>query len=252
LLRPVCQTLRTCCQRDFPAGISIPGNVSRVNTGNDGEPRQLLSPQTGNWNDDVVFCPANKLTFDPRPQLAALFVMGFWDWLHYFAKSPAKLAPVFSPAIQLDTFFVALGPNNRILAMVGCPDGAPALVLEPRYFTQALGRIRGWVSYRVLKKFLIDNHYPFPITKGMGSIEFVVADPEIRGRGLTGRLIEYVMHKRQYTKYVLEVASTNTRAVHLYQRLGFTELMRKPASKPSGVGHYIYMLATSTPWSVDC
>ena len=191
--------------------------------------------------NNVTFCPASKLSFDPRPQLAALFVDGFYNDLKHFSKDKAKLAAAFTPAFLLDTFFVALGPNNNVLAMVGCPDLNPALELNRDEFTTQLGPWRGRLAYHLLMKFLIDHSYPFEVKPGTGSIEYVVADPAIRGKGITGRLIEYVMHQRGYAKYVLEVASTNTRAVKLYQRLGFKEFMRKPAPKQSGVGDYAYM-----------
>ena len=189
----------------------------------------------------MVFTPANKVSFDPRPQMAALFVTGFYSDLHYFSKDKAKLTAVFAPAFQLPTFFLALGADNQVLAMVGCPDGLPALQLDQRVFISVLGAIRGRFAYLMLKKFLIDHDYPFAIEPGMGSIEYVVSDVAVRGLGITGRLIEYVMRQRGYNSYVLEVASTNDRAVRLYERLGFTELMRVPAPKRSSVGDYIYL-----------
>jgi len=173
--------------------------------------------------------------------MAALFVEGFSQWLHHFDKGGTKLAKAFTPAFQLGTFFVAVTPDNHVLAMVGCPDGTPALVFSKSSFIVALGPMRGRFAYRMFTKFLIENEYPFEIKPNMGSIEFVVSDPAIRGQGITGRLIEYTMQHRRYLEYVLEVASTNTRAVRLYERLGFTELMRKPASKRSGVGEYLYL-----------
>lgn len=200
-----------------------------------------LSQEKRDVTQSVIFCPANKVSFDPRPQMAALFVDGFSDWLHYFDKKGDKLAEAFTPAFQLETFFLAVDPNNRVLAMVGCPDGVPALRFDKAAFIKALGSVKGRFAYSILTKFLIDNHYPFEVTPGMGSIEFVVSNPTIRGRGITGRLIEYVMQQRGYREYVLEVASTNTRAVRLYERLGFSEFLHKPAPKRSGVGEYIYM-----------
>lgn len=122
--------------------------------------------------------------------MATLFVEGFSQWLHYFSKDPTKLAAAFTPAFQLDTFTLALAADNKVVAMVGCPAGNPALRLDRSAFISALGPMRGKFAYRMLHKFLIDTQYPFEITPGMGSIEFVVADPAIRGRGITGLLIK--------------------------------------------------------------
>ena len=191
---------------------------------------------------EITFSPAQKLSFDPRPQMAGLFVEGFYIWLHYFSKDKAKLAAAFTTAFQVDTFFVAATPDQRVVSMVGCPDGEPSLVLEKASFISALGRLRGRIAYSILKKHLIDNaRYPFPVEASMGSIEYVAADPAFRGQGITGRLIEYVIGKRGYSSYVLEVAGTNTRAVRLYERLGFRQFLTKPAAKRSGVGEYRYM-----------
>lgn len=190
---------------------------------------------------EVGFCPADKVSFDPREQMAELFVAGFYEWFHYFSRNKAKLAAAFAPGFYLQTFFLAVTPDNQVVAMVGCPDGAPALRLDRAAFIEALGTMRGRLAHKMLTKFLIDTHYPFEVTPDMGSIEFVVSAPAIQGQGITGRLIEYTMQHRRFKKYVLEVAQTNTRAVRLYQRLGFTEKMRKPAPKRSGVGEFLYL-----------
>ena len=212
-------------------------------TGAGAEPRGPASPAGG-----IVFAPVNKLSFDPSPQLGLLFAEGFYEWLHYFSKDKARLGAAFAPAFRLGTFFVAVAPGNRVVSMVGCPDGEPALVLHRPDFVATLGQLRGRIAYRVLKRHLIDNaRYPFPIEPGMGSIEYVVADPAVRGQGITGRLIEYVMRQRPYSIYMLEVAGTNTRAVRLYERLGFREFLRKPAGKRSGVGDFLYFRNDSPP-----
>jgi len=173
--------------------------------------------------------------------MATLFVHGFSPWLRKYSNDPAKLVTAFTPAIQPNAFLVAVAPDNQILAMVGCPDGLPSLVLDRDAFIGALGITRGRIAFRALHKFLIETHYPFPVTPGMGSIEFVVSRPGARGLGITRRLIEYTMQHRRFTTYVLEVTSTNTRAIRLYESLGFSEILRKPAHERSGVSEYLYL-----------
>jgi len=227
--------------------VPITSNVSSVSAQRNGNPPTPQPPNLGALSqtpptaDAVVFCPANKLSFDPRPQMAKLFVEGFSQWFIHVSNDSDKLERAFAPGFQLDTFFVALGPDNRVLAMVGSPVNLPSLILDKEAFAASLGKVRGRLGYLVLKKFFTDSSYPFNVEPGMGSIEFVVADPAIRGHGITGHLIEFTMAQRGYASYVLEVASNNTRALKLYQRLGFKEFMRKPASKRSGVGEFIYL-----------
>lgn len=173
--------------------------------------------------------------------MAEIFVAGFYDWLKYFGKSPAKLAQAFAHSFQLEAFFVAVTDSNRILSMAACPIGAPSLALDANKLRKALGIARGTMAAKMLQKHLVENEYPFTLTPDLGSIEFVATAPDAQGQGIAGQLIEYIIHNRPFDTYVLEVAETNTRAVALYQRLGFTERARKPAPKRSGVGAYCYL-----------
>jgi ribosomal protein S18 acetylase RimI-like enzyme len=173
--------------------------------------------------------------------MAAIFTAGFYQWLKYFSKDQAKLAAALTSAFQLPAFFVAVMPGNKVVSMVGSPDGCEPLQLNREAFISELGFVRGRLAYRVLGKFFNQTEYPFAIPENTGVIEFVAAAPETQGRGYTGQLIQFAMAQRGFAAYLLEVASTNTRAVRLYQRLGFTEVYRKPASKRSGVGEYVYL-----------
>lgn len=187
------------------------------------------------------FAPADKLSFDPRRQLAEIFVAGFYDWLKYFSKSQPKLSAALEHSFRLAEFYVAVTDSQRIVAMAACPQGQPSLALDAKKMRDALGISRGTFAAKMLQKHLVENEYPFPLTADTGSIEFVATAPDAQGRGIAGQLIEYVIKNRPFQKYVLEVAQTNLRAVQLYTRLGFTEKARMPASKRSGVGSYLYL-----------
>ena len=192
----------------------------------------------------LVFAPAAKVSFDPRPQMARIFVDGFYEWLKYFSKSKEKLRHAFEHAFILNAFYLAIGEHGEVLAMTACPEGAPSLALDGNELRKHLGFVPGSIAAKMLQKHLIDHTYPFTLDAETGSIEFVATAEQAQGQGIAGHLIEYVIQKQHYRLYVLEVAETNERAVRLYQRLGFTEKMRLPASKRSGVGNYLYLERT--------
>jgi len=173
--------------------------------------------------------------------MAEIFVAGFYDWLKYFSKSKPKLVKALEHSFKLDAFFVAGTDSQRILAITACPQNSASIALDAQKMRDALGIVRGTFAAKMLQKHLVENEYPFPLAPDMGSIEFVATLPDAQGQGVAGQLISYVISNRPYQRYVLEVAETNTRAVQLYQRMGFTEKARKRASKRSGVGAFLYL-----------
>ena len=189
----------------------------------------------------MQFIKADKLTFDPRPQLGAIFVEGFYQWLKYFSKDKEKLSRAVSHMFNLHLFYVAV-ENGEIAAMTACSDGKmPSIRLERQLICKALGLVRGNFAYIMLKKHLTGRNYPFAFSNSTGSIEFVTTSEKHRGRGVAAGLITHVMNAMPYGEYVLEVADTNAVAMRLYERLGFREIMRTPAAKNTGLNYYVYM-----------
>jgi len=185
---------------------------------------------------------ASKLSFDPRPQIAAIFADGFYeDGLKYFSKNKAKLAKALAPMFVLDRFYIA-AEGSEILAIVACVDKKPPpLKLNKQILVKELGLFRGRLAHWGLGKFIINKPFPFEKSPQTGSIEFVATAAEHRGKGAAFGLLSFVIDTLPFDKYVLEVISHNTAAIKLYEKLGFCEFMRVPGTKGSGIPYFVYM-----------
>ena len=71
---------------------------------------------------------------------------------------------------------------------------------------------------------------------------------EFRKMGAAENLITHIIENTDFPAYILEVADTNTAAVNLYEKIGFTEFHRveQRYKKQSGFNYYLYMRYTKT------
>jgi ribosomal protein S18 acetylase RimI-like enzyme len=186
---------------------------------------------------------ANELGNDAKIKISEIFVDGFYKWLKYFSKNKKKLAEAFRHMFHLDVFYVAV-IDGEIAGIAACTDGKnPPIHLDRKELQKHLGVIRGIITHFVLKRELEERSYPFEITEGMGMIEFVATATNHRGKGVATAIIQEIIRSTPCTEYALEVADTNTVAIHLYEKLGFHEFMRikHKHSKRSGVNYLVYM-----------
>jgi GNAT superfamily N-acetyltransferase len=191
----------------------------------------------------MEYLRADKLNYDPRPQISRVFVEGFYQWLRYFSKDKEKLARALIHMFDASKFYVAVD-GETIAAITAFTDGIhPPIRLDKNDLRSHLGLIGGTFAYSMLKKNLENHPYPFEVTTQMGSIEFVATAPEYRGQGVAADLIRHIMDEMPCSDYILEVADTNKTALRLYERLGFAEFIRVPEKHPkqSGLNYYVYM-----------
>lgn len=184
------------------------------------------------WNENGI-----------QSEISSVFVDGFHQWLKFFSKDKHKLSKALAHMFNLDVFFVAMD-GNRVAAITACTDGnTPCVRLQKQPLRRHLGIIMGTITYTILKKQFEEKPYPFKISNGMGTIEFVATAPNHRGAGVGTALITHILSVMPYSEYVLEVADTNTSALKLYAKLGFSEFMRvkEKHSKQSGVNFLVYM-----------
>ena len=187
------------------------------------------------------FIRTDKLAFDPRPQMGRIFVDGFYQWLKHFSKDKEKLTGALSHIFILDCFYTAV-QSDEIASITACTDGTtPPIKLDRKTICNSLGLFRGIIAYIMLKKHLMIYRYPFEFPQNTGSIEFVATAIKYRGKGAAAQLLEHVMNIMPYDEYILEVADTNTSAVRLYSKLGFSAFRRAPAPKNSGFNYFMYM-----------
>lgn len=192
----------------------------------------------------MEFLRADELSFDPRPQMGRIFAEGFYQWLKYFTKDKEKLSRAMAHIFILDHFYLAV-EGDKIAAITACTDGkSPPVKLDKKILCQTLGFVAGRMAYMMLSKHLVNHPYPFEVMPQTGSIEFVATAPEFRGKGVAYGLIEHIMNAASYREYILEVASNNTSAIRLYEKLSFVEFKREPAPKQGGFEHFLYMRKT--------
>jgi ribosomal protein S18 acetylase RimI-like enzyme len=184
-----------------------------------------------------------KATNEMKPQISRVFVDGFYQWLHYFSKDKAKLTRALAHMFNTDCFFVAI-ENGDVIAITACAaKGQQCVRLKRRVFIKHLGFIRGNIAYAMLHKEFEVKSYPITISENTGAIEFVAVASEHRGKGVAANLIQNIFSVTDFREYILEVADTNTAAVNLYKRLGFSDVLRVPQkhTKQSGINALVYM-----------
>lgn len=193
----------------------------------------------------ISFQRASACTCDSeiKAKISTVFVEGFGKWLQFFSKDSGKLTRAFTHMFNLDAFYVALD-GAEVAAITACTDGKASCVhLEQKELVRHLGFFGGRMAFAILRNQLENHPYPFQLEQDTGSIEYVATAARYRGQGIALALISHIMAETPYRSYVLEVADTNTGAVRLYEKLGFTEFMRvkEKHSKQSGVNYLVYM-----------
>lgn len=191
---------------------------------------------------------ASEFGNDTKMKISEIFVDGFFQWLHFFSKDKGKLVKAFSHMFNLEAFYVAV-IDGEIAGITACTDGKVSSVhLESKELKKHLGFFRGIIAYFILKREFEEKPYPFEIEKGMGMVEFVATSKKYRGKGVASAIMNHIFDSTPYDIYVLEVADTNTNAVKLYEKLGYTEFLRikQKHTKQSGINYLVYMKYAKT------
>ena len=192
----------------------------------------------------MEYIKADWLSFDPRHEMGKIFAEGFYQWLKHFSKDKDRLAAAFAHIFDLNVFYLAV-INGKIAAITACTASKPpAIQLDKKILIKELGVISGRLAYTMLKKYVVEHSYPFELPAEAGSVEFVATAVEHRGKGAAYGLIGHIMAIMPYKEYILEVVGSNTAAIRLYEKLGFTEFTRTKAPKGSGEEYYLYMKKT--------
>ncbi|KIS04145.1 GNAT family N-acetyltransferase [Paucilactobacillus wasatchensis] len=188
----------------------------------------------------------NQAHRDLRPDVSAIFVDGFYEWIKFFSKDKFKLTRAFTHTFNPDVFYIAI-ENGIVQGFAACTDGSvPSVKLKQHEFRHYLGFVRGTMAYQILRKEFEEKPYPFAIGPHMGAIEFVATGREFRGRGVATKLLNYLHNNTPFRDYVLEVADTNIAAVKLYEKLGYRVFKKVPEKhqRQSGINFYLYMKYT--------
>ncbi|MCL1989133.1 MAG: GNAT family N-acetyltransferase [Firmicutes bacterium] len=188
---------------------------------------------------------ADNLPFDPRSQMSDIFVDGFGQHLTIFSKDKNRLATAFSHIFDLSHFYVA-HDDTTISAMTACTSHFSPLKFDKLTCQKELGFLRGRLAYFGLTKYLVNHKFPFEFAPNMGRIEIVATAAAFRGQGIAFALINHIIATTPFEEYVLEVASDNTSAIRLYEKLGFVVFTKVdvPWYMKKYIVGYLYMRYT--------
>jgi ribosomal protein S18 acetylase RimI-like enzyme len=195
--------------------------------------------------DNIEIKTAIGLNENISEKISKLFVEAFGEHLKAFSKDTNRLVKAFTHIFILDYFYICI-IDNEVAGMIVCID-KEHYCLNPKLkiLIQHLGLIKGLITYFMFKKFFNKNpKYPIEVDYKTGSIEFVATSEKYRNKGIASSIMKYIFSQNKYDKYILEVADTNEKAVHLYQKLGFNEVHRIKQNLPKSVGinYFVYMV----------
>ncbi len=174
-------------------------------------------------------------------RISEIFVDGFGQHFVFFSKDKDVLIRAFEHMFVLDVFYVTV--LNGIIIGIGACTNQNVHSVEPRWkqLSSHLGFIKGTFAYFIFKNEF--HKHPMRTGNRIASVEFFATDSRYRGQGAASAIIKYFLEKPEYDEYILEVADTNTNAVHLYNSLGFVEFARikEKNTEVSGINYLIYM-----------
>ena len=193
---------------------------------------------------DIKYIQADKLDFDPRPQMAKIFAEGFAHLFTAFSKDTKLLAKAFTHVFDLQYFHVAI-QGNVIMAMAACTGGISPIRFDKNICRKELGFLRGWMAYSQLTKYIVNHKFPFDFSLSMGRIEVVGTAAEHQGKGMAYNLLKHIIESTPYTEYILEVLDDNVGAVKLYEKLGFETFKKVNTVINAKTNAFLYMKCTS-------
>jgi ribosomal protein S18 acetylase RimI-like enzyme len=186
---------------------------------------------------------ARELGETAKKRISEIFVDAFGHHLSFFSKDRNKLAKALEHMFVLDVFHVAV-IDGEIAGMAACTVNDLHSVKHDRNeLRKHFGIYKGTIANVVFKR---EFQKPIKVGKRTALIKFFATDSRFRGQGVARAIMNHLMDLPQYDAYILEVADTNTRAIRMYEKLGFREFERfkQKYSRLSGVNYMIYMKYT--------
>lgn len=193
----------------------------------------------------ITVVAATELGEEYRRPITEVFVHGFADDFTSLSKDHRRLVNAFEHMLVLEEFHVAL-IDGRPAGIAACTDGVrPSVRHRGAELRRHLGPVRGTIGDLVFRSEFT-GAVP-DLKEGTASIEFVATSPEHRGKGVATAVITHLLALPGHTEYVLaDVADTNTAALSLYAKLGFTEYRRRKVkhTRWTGIDSYVSLKLT--------
>jgi ribosomal protein S18 acetylase RimI-like enzyme len=180
---------------------------------------------------------AIELGDDIGIQIGILMVEAFHKDFEFFMKGKngkENLIKAVSSMFILKYFFLAF-IDGEIAGVIGCTDHN-SLCINPvrKIFIKHLGLFKGFIAFFIFKKYIAEpplKKYPLTMTERTGLVEFVATKPKYFKKGVAMTMLNHIHTQTDFDEYVLEVADTNTKAISLYNKMGYKEIARKKTDK---------------------
>lgn len=188
----------------------------------------------------IVIKRADELGEGYRRQITEVLVRGFAEDFAFFSSDPEQLTAAFEHMLLMDRFVVALaeGPPAAIASVTSRDQECFAPRLPE--FRRHLGLLHGTISYLVVRSQFLGA--PEQARDGLAEIGFVTTAPTHQRRGLGIALMQYIVGLPNYDEFILrDIKDTNTPALGLYRKFGFTEYRRRPVrfARRAGFSNYL-------------
>lgn len=185
---------------------------------------------------------ASLLGEECRTKLSEIFVDGFGKDLRAFSRDRPTLVRALEHMFVLETFYVGL-EAGEVAGIAACESGeARAIRSDRRELIRHLGLVRGTIARSVFRQYF--EKPPEKAGEGVATVGFVATAPTYRGRGVATAILERIHTSLPYDEFILEVASNNTSALKLYNKLGYREYKRVKQRFPqlSGFDYLVHMV----------
>lgn len=148
-------------------------------------------------------------------QAIDVLIEGFYFTLSTVTKDKDKLHKLFKPSLDYDMTYAYLQDGAAIGFLGLADDQKRPIKFDREVYTQIMGK----ASYKAVSTAFekVKEISPQDIL-----IDYIATSPEHRGKGIGTQLIHYVRDTLGYKQIQLETYSKNTKAIALYERLGFT------------------------------
>ena len=184
---------------------------------------------------------ADKLGEEYRHQIAEVLTQGFAEDFAFFSKNADVLADAFAPMLILERFHIAL-VDGEPAAIAVVTEGEQECFKPDRHELQrVLGPLHGMISYRIIRSQFMGAYDG--ARDGLTEIAFVTTAPQHQGKGVATALMRRLLELPSNEFVLRDIKDTNTPALGLYAKLGFTETRRRHIkfAKRAGFSAYVSM-----------
>jgi ribosomal protein S18 acetylase RimI-like enzyme len=173
-------------------------------------------------------------------QSVEVFVEGFYFTLKSLSKDKEKLHKLFKNSFDYNMTYACLQDGEAVGFVGLANDQKRPTKLDKEIFIEIMGGFAKKLSYKAASA-------GFERPKAIGPqdiyIDYIATSPEHRSKGIGTQLIEFVRDTLDSKHIELETYAKNTRAIALYERLGFkvTRVKKSFIMRLKGFGNMVYM-----------